>query len=77
MQRGDLGPSVAEVQSKLTECLGAKVQSDGIFGAQTEAAVKTLQSMYGLRVTGILDYKTSLVLLEQWKKSQERIGDGE
>jgi peptidoglycan hydrolase-like protein with peptidoglycan-binding domain len=35
---------------------------DGIFGAQTEAAVKTIQSIFFLEIDGIVGAKTWTVL---------------
>jgi peptidoglycan hydrolase-like protein with peptidoglycan-binding domain len=36
---------------------------DGIFTAQTQAAVRAFQARYGLTVSGLLDYTTRLQLL--------------
>jgi peptidoglycan hydrolase-like protein with peptidoglycan-binding domain len=36
---------------------------DGIFTAQTQAAVRAFQARYGLRVSGLLDRETRLELL--------------
>jgi peptidoglycan hydrolase-like protein with peptidoglycan-binding domain len=36
---------------------------DGIYTAQTQAAVRALQAAYGLSVSGQLDYETRLQLL--------------
>jgi peptidoglycan hydrolase-like protein with peptidoglycan-binding domain len=36
---------------------------DGIYTAQTQAAVRAYQARYGLPVTGLLDYPTRLQLL--------------
>jgi len=49
---GDTGEAVAAVQTQL------KISSDGIFGPQTEGAVKDFQRYQGLAVTGIVDAKT-------------------
>ena len=35
-----------------------KIDADGIFGPATEAAVRKFQLIFGLPVTGIVDYKT-------------------
>ena len=49
---GDTGEAVAAVQTQL------QIMSDGIFGPQTEGAVKDFQRYQGLAVTGIVDAKT-------------------
>jgi peptidoglycan hydrolase-like protein with peptidoglycan-binding domain len=36
---------------------------DGIFTAQTQAALRAFQARYGLPVSGLLDYATRLELL--------------
>jgi peptidoglycan hydrolase-like protein with peptidoglycan-binding domain len=59
LRRGASGPGVAELQSLLAD-LGlqfkvsfAKGQPDGIFGAETESAVKDFQRRNGLTSDGI------------------------
>src|SRR5918999_1085277 len=49
---GDTGEAVAAVQTQL------QIPSDGIFGPQTEGAVKTFQLNNGLAGTGIVDART-------------------
>jgi Meckel syndrome type 1 protein len=49
---GDTGEAVAAVQYQL------RIPADGIFGPQTEGAVKTFQINHGLAATGIVDAKT-------------------
>ena len=49
---GDTGEAVAAVQAQL------RIPADGIFGPQTEGAVKTFQINQGLAATGIVDAKT-------------------
>jgi Putative peptidoglycan binding domain len=49
---GDTGPAVAAVQHQLA------ITEDGIFGPQTEGAVKDFQRSKGLAVTGIVDVRT-------------------
>ena len=49
---GDTGEAVAAVQGLLG------IPADGIFGPQTEGAVKTFQLNQGLAATGIVDAKT-------------------
>ena len=49
---GDTGEAVAAVQYHL------RIPADGIFGPQTEGAVKNFQRLQGLAVTGIVDART-------------------
>jgi Meckel syndrome type 1 protein len=49
---GDTGEAVAAVQYQL------RIPADGIFGPQTEGAVKTFQINHGLAGTGIVDANT-------------------
>lgn len=55
---GSKGDSVKDVQQKLN-AIGINVGSaDGIFGAKTEAGVKTFQALKILPVSGVVDYAT-------------------
>jgi Meckel syndrome type 1 protein len=49
---GDTGEAVAAVQAQL------RIVEDGIFGPQTEGAVKQFQIVHGLGATGIVDTRT-------------------
>lgn len=51
LKRGDSGDQVKELQTKLNQN-GANLDVDGVFGPQTEAAVKELQQNNGLTVDG-------------------------
>lgn len=53
LQNGDRGTSVTMLQ-KLLHDLGFKVIADGIFGNETETAVKAFQEAHSLAVTGIV-----------------------
>jgi peptidoglycan hydrolase-like protein with peptidoglycan-binding domain len=48
----------------LVTALGSRVTLDGIFGPDTEAAVKDQQRAFGLPVTGIVDDNTWIKLIE-------------
>ena len=52
IKKGSKGTDVVTLQKKLN------LQADGIFGPATEAAVRKFQLIFGLPVTGIVDYKT-------------------
>src|SRR4051812_24186003 len=56
LRRGDQTPAVAELQRALN------IRADDIFGRQTEAAVRTLQTRARLPVTGRVDVQTWLTL---------------
>jgi|GEM_PF-91996 len=54
LRRGSTGPYVTFLQARLTDLGFAPGPIDGIFGAQTEAAVKAFQSSRGLTPDGIV-----------------------
>ena len=60
---GSTGDKVRQMQEQLLVISDAypaipKIDADGIFGPATEAAVRKFQLIFGLPVTGIVDYKT-------------------
>lgn len=57
LKLGSRGDDVAQLQRRLTQ-LGYSVAVDGVFGPQTERAVKSLQSDWGLKVDGIVGPQT-------------------
>ncbi len=57
LQRGDIGPRVEQLQNTLN-LLGQEVEADGVFGADTETAIETLQKNNDLRVDGIYGSET-------------------
>jgi hypothetical protein len=61
--KGDRGDDVKHVQTMLAS-LGAKVGVDGIYGHETERAVKGYQMMNGLEADGIVGPKTMAALKE-------------
>lgn len=62
IKKGDRGILVKKLQERLNE-IGYNCGSvDGIFGTNTENAVKKLQKDYNLSVDGIVGYYTDLVL---------------
>jgi peptidoglycan hydrolase-like protein with peptidoglycan-binding domain len=62
LKRGSQGSAVKELQQLLNLRVAARLTVDGIFGAKTEAAVKTVQSIFFLLVDGIVGAKTWTVL---------------
>lgn len=69
LRRGTTGPSVVAVQTELNRISQnypaiPKISSvDGIFGAQTEAAVRKFQEIFGLTVDGIVGRATWYALV--------------
>ncbi|MDO4454229.1 MAG: peptidoglycan-binding protein [Eubacteriales bacterium] len=66
---GASGLKVRQIQEQMNTIAGSyplipKVTPDGIYGEQTQNAVKVFQSVFGLPQTGIVDYRT-------WYKIQE------
>ena len=69
--RGDRGPLVSALQSRLKELGYYTIRVDGIFGSGTQRAVRNFQSRNGLSVTGIAD-----VLMQQVLYSSSAIPSG-
>ena len=63
LERGMKGSDVLELQRQLAE-LGYGVKPDGVFGPETERAVKQFQADFNLTVDGIVGPKTFAVLGE-------------
>ncbi len=60
---GATGPKVRQVQAQLARISRAypaipTITPDGIYGPATKAAVEKFQSVFGLPVTGVIDYPT-------------------
>lgn len=58
LKTGDQGAGVTVLQENLNQLGVAKLQTDGIFGPATFAALETFQSAHSLPVTGQLDGAT-------------------
>lgn len=54
---GDKGPEIAEIQARLKK-YGFDIDTDGVFGAKTVAAVKHFQEVSGLMVDGVVGEET-------------------
>lgn len=66
---GSSGPKVQQIQEQLNAIsnnypLIPKINADGIYGEQTQNAVRVFQDVFGLSETGVVDYRT-------WYKIQE------
>ena len=59
---GSSNPAVTNLQAALTQA-GFKLNKDGRFGPKTEAAVKQLQTKYGLAADGVVGPATKALLL--------------
>ena len=60
---GSTGPKVRQVQQQLARISQSypaipRVTPDGIYGQQTRDAVEKFQQVFGLPVTGVIDYRT-------------------
>lgn len=62
LRRGDRGPDVAAWQTALNERRGAGLTADGVFGAATDTATRTLQRDSGLPVDGVVGRATRAAL---------------
>lgn len=58
MKKGSTGESVRSLQSALNKIMGAGLKEDGIFGEQTDAAVRAFQKRAGLVVDGVVGQNT-------------------
>lgn len=58
LRRGSKGAIVEQLQRTLNYLLDEHLIVDGVFGAKTEAAVKSLQTKLGLTVDGVVGPKT-------------------
>lgn len=63
LEQGSSGDKVRQMQEELNVIAGAypalpKITADGIYGPATENAVREFQSVFGLPVTGTVDYRT-------------------
>ena len=63
LEQGSSGEKVRQMQEELNVIAGAypalpKIAEDGIYGPATENAVREFQSVFGLPVTGTVDYRT-------------------
>lgn len=64
LKQGSRGDEVRGVQDKLKK-LGFAVESDGIFGNRTHAAVITLQTIFGYDIDGEVGPATQKLLEQQ------------
>lgn len=63
LEQGSSGDKVRQMQEELNVIAGAypalpKITADGSYGPATENAVREFQSVFGLPVTGTVDYRT-------------------
>ena len=63
LQVGSRGEKVRQMQAQLARISRAypaipTIAADGVYGPRTEAAVEEFQSIFGLPVTGVVDYPT-------------------
>lgn len=65
LHRGSKGADVVELQKRLIELGYLDDNADGIFGKNTEAALKTFQEKNGLDITGTATIKDTSVLFSE------------
>lgn len=63
LSQGSSGAKVRQMQEQLRAISRAYpaipvINADGVYGPATQEAVRVFQSVFGLPVTGIVDYKT-------------------
>ena len=63
LREGSRSTDVKDLQAKLNKELNLSLVTDGIFGAKTVTAIKTLQKQVNLEITGIYDNKTHNALI--------------
>jgi peptidoglycan hydrolase-like protein with peptidoglycan-binding domain len=64
LRNGSRGDAVKELQTNLQK-LGFDIEPDGIFGTQTEAIVKKLQTLFGYTVDGLVGEGTKGLITQQ------------
>ncbi|MEL7036754.1 MAG: peptidoglycan-binding domain-containing protein [Cyanobacteria bacterium J06592_8] len=65
LHQGSRGEAVIRLQNRLNN-LGFHLAVDGVFGLQTEAAVKQYQQDYRLKVDGIVEEQTGRALFPEF-----------
>jgi peptidoglycan hydrolase-like protein with peptidoglycan-binding domain len=61
VQRGQTGTDVRSLQQRLNQ-LGFHIAEDGVFGPETQQAVRALQGRLGLKTDGLVGPKTTAAL---------------
>lgn len=74
--RGIHGPRVQDLQRALNSTIGAELKIDGIFGPQTESALKALQAQCRIHPDGIFGKQSAkgLLALSIMLAKQKRFG---
>lgn len=68
LRRGDRGAEVEELQRMLFEAGWLFELPDGVFGRNTEKAVKDYERYAGLTADGVADEATVKALMEDWRR---------
>jgi peptidoglycan hydrolase-like protein with peptidoglycan-binding domain len=80
LKQGSRGDEVRTIQDKLKK-LGFTIESDGIFGGKTHAAVITLQTVFGYDVDGDVGPATQKLIDQQvgygWNLESARAARGQ
>src|SRR3989441_3475076 len=75
LKQGDTGPEVVDLQKKMND-LGAALTEDGNFGWRTKAAVTSLQTDVGIKVSGTVDADTWTAITTAKPGSVKAVGLG-
>ncbi|MCD8248248.1 MAG: peptidoglycan-binding protein, partial [Lachnospiraceae bacterium] len=80
LAEGSSGQKVLQLQEELNVIAGAypalpRIAEDGVYGSATRAAVEKFQSIFGLPVTGSVDYRTWYKISEYYV-GVSRIAEG-
>ena len=70
LKKGSRGPAVKEIQQKLTSLGFSTKGIDGVFGSNTDNAVRQFQKSRGLKVDGIVSAETKNALGKRQQLSQ-------
>jgi len=76
LRKGDKGAAVLSLQKLLNAKGFFNGDFDGVFGSNTESAVKSLQAAYGLKVDGIVGNQTKRLLLDSTISRSSSTGTG-
>ena len=66
LRRGDSGAQVMELQQMLLSTGWLFEEPDGVFGRNTEAAVKWFQETWNLPVTGVVTEEDRMAMYDCW-----------
>ena len=77
MKEGESGPAVTRLQALLAQLGVLREPASGVYDADTVAAVRTLQSSYGIPVDGEAGELTQIILYNAVARCQRPALSGE